>query len=216
MAPGECFETPEAVMAFSPCGYAELSRRMHRFVNAHIIPAYWQGRERPVLFNSWEGCMFDFSHRKLVSLARDAAELGCELFVLDALLVFVGQAFIQALMLMFLSDTVEYGQWKLGKRNEAITFSVQPLINKLGGALATGIVSMTLILSGIKVDETTAAAIGPDGQLILKVAMFAIPLLMIIAGYIVYLKKYRITEEYYANMLKGIEALEGSGPAGKA
>lgn len=83
LQPGECFETPEAVMAFSPCGYAELSRRMHRFVNEHIIPDYWRGRERPVLFNSWEGCMFDFTHRKLVSLAKDAAELGCELFVLD-------------------------------------------------------------------------------------------------------------------------------------
>ena len=130
------------------------------------------------------------------------AEVSIVLIVLGALLVFVGQAFIQALMLMFLSDTVEYGQWKLGKRNEAITFSVQPLINKLGGALATGIVSVTLILSGIKVDETTAAAIGPEGQLILKAAMFAIPLLMIIAGYIVYLKKYRITEEYYAAMLR--------------
>ncbi len=136
------------------------------------------------------------------------AELSIVLIVLGALLVFVGQAFIQALMLMFLSDTVEYGQWKLGKRNEAITFSVQPLINKLGGALATGIVSVTLILSGIKVDETTAAAIGADGQLILKVAMFAIPLLMIIAGYVVYLKKYRITEEYYAEMLRDIEARE--------
>ena len=83
LAPGEAFETPEAVMAFSPCGRAELSRRMHRFVNAHIIPPHWQGRERPVLFNSWEGCMFDFNHRKLVALAKDAAELGCELFVLD-------------------------------------------------------------------------------------------------------------------------------------
>lgn len=136
------------------------------------------------------------------------AEYSIVLIVLGALLVFVGQAFIQALMLMFLSDTVEYGQWKLGKRNEAITFSVQPLINKLGGALATGIVSVTLIISGIKVDETTAAAIGPEGQLILKAAMFAIPLLMIIAGYIVYLKKYRITEEYYAQMLRELEERE--------
>ena len=133
------------------------------------------------------------------------AEMSIVLIVLGALLVFVGQAFVQTLMLMFLSDTVEYGQWKLGKRNEAITFSVQPLINKLGGALATGIVSMTLILSGIKVDETTATAIGPQGQLILKIAMFAVPLLMIIAGYIVYLKKYRISEEFYAEMLKDLE-----------
>ena len=83
IAPGETFEAPEAVMAFSDAGYGALSCRMHRFVNTHIIPEYWQGRERPVLFNSWEGCMFDFNHRKLTSLAKDAAELGCELFVLD-------------------------------------------------------------------------------------------------------------------------------------
>lgn len=138
------------------------------------------------------------------------AELSIVLIVVGALLVFVGQAFIQALMLMFLSDTVEYGQWKLGKRNEAITFSVQPLINKLGGALATGIVSLTLILSGIKVDKVTAESIGPDGQLVIKVAMFAIPLLMIIAGYVVYLKKYRISEEFYAEMLSDLEKREKS------
>ena len=120
----------------------------------------------------------------------------------------MGQAFIQTLMLMFLADTVEYGAWKLGKRNEAITFSVQPLINKIGGAIATGIVSMTLIISGIKVDGGTVDAIGPEGQLIVKIAMFAIPLLMIIAGYIVYLKKYKISEEYYAKILIDLESTE--------
>ncbi len=136
------------------------------------------------------------------------AEISIALIALGAVLVFVGQAFIQTLMLMFLADTVEYGHWKLGKRNEAITFSVQPLINKIGGALATGIVSLTLIFSGIKVDGGTAEAIGADGQLIVKMAMFAIPLIMIIIGYIVYLKKYKISEEYYASILKDLEAGE--------
>ena len=138
------------------------------------------------------------------------AEISLILIALGAVLVFVGQAFIQTLMLMFLADTVEYGAWKLGKRNEAITFSVQPLINKIGGAIATGIVSMTLIISGIKVDGGTVDAIGPEGQLIVKLAMFAVPLLMIIAGYIVYLKKYKISEEYYAGILKDLDERENS------
>ena len=73
------------------------------------------------------------------------------------------------------------------------------------GALATGIVSVTLILSGIKVDGGTVDAIGAQGQLIGKAAMFAVPLLMIVAGYIVYLKKYKISEEYYAEILKDLE-----------
>lgn len=133
------------------------------------------------------------------------AEVSLALIALGAVLVFVGQAFIQTLMLMFLADTVEYGQWKLGKRNESITFSIQPLINKIGGALATGIVSLTLIFSGIKVDGGTADMIGSDGKLIIKLAMFAIPLVMIVAGYIVYLKKYKISEDFYAKILKELE-----------
>ena len=83
LAPGEAFETPEAVMAWSDGGFNGLSLAMHRFVNDHIIPAYWRGRPRPVLYNSWEGCMFDFNQHRLVDLADRAVDLGCELFVLD-------------------------------------------------------------------------------------------------------------------------------------
>ena len=83
LLPGDCFETPEAVLAFSNRGFDGLSQRMHRFVNSCIVPQYWQGRPRPVLYNSWEGCMFDFNHRRLAGLAKEAKELGCELFVLD-------------------------------------------------------------------------------------------------------------------------------------
>ena len=136
------------------------------------------------------------------------AEVSIILIALGAVLVFVGQAFIQTLMLMFLADTVEYGQWKLGKRNESITFSIQPFINKIGGAIATGITSMTLIIAGIKVDGGTVDAIGSDGKLIVKLAMFVIPLIMIVVGYIVYLKKYKISEEYYAQILKDLEDRE--------
>ena len=83
LQPGEVFETPEAVMAFSHSGFSGMSRKMHDFVNSHIVPKPWQFKPRPILFNSWEGCMFDFSHSRLVGLARDASALGCELFVLD-------------------------------------------------------------------------------------------------------------------------------------
>ena len=83
LAPGEVFETPEAVMCWSDRGLNGLSAQMHRFVNSHIVPQYWQGRPRPVLYNSWEGCMFDFNQHRLLDLADRAKSLGCELFVLD-------------------------------------------------------------------------------------------------------------------------------------
>ena len=83
LAPGESFYAPEAVMSYSPEGFNGLSAHMHDFVNRHIVPAYWQERERPVLYNSWEGCFMDFTEHRLVDLGKKAARLGCELFVLD-------------------------------------------------------------------------------------------------------------------------------------
>lgn len=83
LAPGEVFETPEAVLCCSDAGFGGLSERMHRFVNDHIVPAYWNNRLRPVLYNSWEGCVFDFNQHRLLELAGKAKALGCEMFVLD-------------------------------------------------------------------------------------------------------------------------------------
>ena len=81
--PGEVFETPEAVLAWSDRGLNGLSACFHDFVNKHIVPKAWQFRERPVLYNDWEGCGMDFNHSRLLDLARRAKRLGCELFVLD-------------------------------------------------------------------------------------------------------------------------------------
>ena len=83
LAPGEIFETPEAVLCFSDSGFETLSHRMHQFINEHIVPAAWRYRPRPILYNDWEGCMFKFNQRTLLTLAKSAKELGCELFVLD-------------------------------------------------------------------------------------------------------------------------------------
>lgn len=83
LAPGESFETPEAVLTYSDAGLGELSDRMHRFVRAHITPAAWRTRERPVVYNSWEATTFDIDERTLARLAGQAAKLGAEMFVID-------------------------------------------------------------------------------------------------------------------------------------
>ena len=121
------------------------------------------------------------------------------------ILIFIGQAFIQLMMLMFLADTVEYGHWKLGKRNGSITFSLQPFINKMGSAIATGIVGAVVILSGIK-DANSAADVTAEGLLMMKFAMLVFPLICILLGYIVYNKKYKIDEKFYGEIIKDLEA----------
>ena len=83
LAPGEVLETPEGVLCHSDAGLNGLSANMHAFVLDHVVPPYWRNRPRPVLYNSWEGCVFDFNQHRLLGLAKQARDLGCELFVLD-------------------------------------------------------------------------------------------------------------------------------------
>lgn len=80
---GESFFTPEAVLCYSDSGLNNLSHNMHSFVKKHIVRGFWKDRERPVLINSWEAAEFDFNESKLLNLAKEAASLGIELFVLD-------------------------------------------------------------------------------------------------------------------------------------
>lgn len=135
------------------------------------------------------------------------AENSLALIAVSAVVIFVGQAFIQLLMLMFLADTIEYGQWKLGRRIESVTFSIQPLVNKIGAALSTGLISVSVILAGIKSagSDTAAAAIDTAGKTAVKIAMFAIPLVFIVAGYVIYRAKYRISEAFYAQVLADLK-----------
>lgn len=83
LLPGEQFETPEAVLTFSKKGFNGASQQFHYFIQNHIIRGNWRTKERPVKVNSWEGFFFDFNQHQLLQLAKQAKELGVELFVLD-------------------------------------------------------------------------------------------------------------------------------------
>ena len=134
------------------------------------------------------------------------ADKSLPVIVVAALLLFAGEAFIQLLMLMFLEDTIEYGQWKLHKRNESITLSVQPFINKIGGAISMGLVSLSLVWSGIKTGDTAAQSIDDGGKLIVKIVMLVIPLLFIVAGYLIYRFKFKIDKKTYDGILSDLRA----------
>jgi len=119
-------------------------------------------------------------------------------------LIFFGQAFIQLLMTMFVADSVDYGHWKLGKRNDSITFSLQPLIYKLGGAIGTGVVSVIILVSGIK-EADSAADVTPEGLLMMKAAMFIFPMICFVASYLIYRAKFKIDAKFYAQILSDLK-----------
>lgn len=155
-----------------------------------------------------------FPRRKLFSGAMLFIICGYLLFYLSpmnmipigiaGMLIFLGQAFIQLLMILFLADTIEYGQWKLGRRNESITFSLQPLIYKIGGALGSGIVGAVIILSGISRAET-AAEVSTGGLWMMKTAMLLLPMLLMGASFLVFHFRYKIDKEMYQKIIEDLK-----------
>ena len=83
LEPGAIFSAPEAAMICSEAGLGEMSRRFHRAIRDHLLRDPLGGQRRPVLVNNWEATYFDFDPEKLLAIAREAAALGVELFVLD-------------------------------------------------------------------------------------------------------------------------------------
>ncbi len=83
LAPGESFDTPQAVLTYSNAGFNQASANFHAFIRSSITPEGYRERLRPIVFNSWEATGFDVNEKRLSNLAKQAASLGMEMFVID-------------------------------------------------------------------------------------------------------------------------------------
>ena len=79
----ETLTSPMSILTYSHEGLNGMAHNMHHFVNDHIIPKPWAYKERPIIYNNWEGTYFKFNEQKLHDLVKRAKKLGVELFVLD-------------------------------------------------------------------------------------------------------------------------------------
>lgn len=79
----EEFIVPEVIMSYSSNGFAELSHRYHACIRNHVCRGKYVNIERPVLINSWEAAYFDFNGDTIVNLAKEAADLGIDMVVMD-------------------------------------------------------------------------------------------------------------------------------------
>ncbi|WP_052462676.1 glycoside-pentoside-hexuronide (GPH):cation symporter [Nigerium massiliense] len=121
------------------------------------------------------------------------------------LAIFVSQAWVTVLMLAFLSDCIEYGQWKSGRRNGSATFSVQPFVYKVSGAASSAIAGVTLIVTGIN-SAPSADAVSPAGITGLKAVMLAVPLAMMLLGYALHQRRFTLDEARHEHIVSELRA----------
>ena len=125
------------------------------------------------------------------------ALFGAGLFALPQPLIFL-------VVLMTITDSVEYGQLKLGHRDEAVCLCVRPLVDKLSGAITSGIIGMAAIWVGMT-GGATAADITSEGLFHFQLIMFAAPIVLIILASFIYRAKVTLTETEHAKIVQKLE-----------
>ncbi|MFC6181694.1 PTS sugar transporter subunit IIA [Lactiplantibacillus daowaiensis] len=155
-----------------------------------------------------------FSRRKVFFLAITVMIIALVMFTFSgqslpmvltsAVLFYIPQPLIFLVVLMVLSDSVEYGQLKFGHRDESLTLSVRPLLDKLGGAISNGIVGLTAVWAGMTAGAT-AGDVTAHGQMIFKLMMFGVPAAMILIGTFIFFKKVTLDEKMHAEIVDELE-----------
>ncbi|WP_442906422.1 alpha-galactosidase [Kineococcus sp. NBC_00420] len=80
LAPGAQYRTPWVFGAWSADGLDGMAARFHQYLRSR---PHHPSTPRPVVVNTWEAVYFDLDLEKLLALARAAAEVGAERYVLD-------------------------------------------------------------------------------------------------------------------------------------
>ena len=119
-------------------------------------------------------------------------------------LFFIPQPLVFLVILMIISDSVEYGQWKLGHRDESLTLSVRPLVDKLGGAMSNWLVSTIAVAAGMTTGAS-ASTITTHQQSIFKLSMFGFPAATMLIGAFIIARKITLTEARHAKIVEELE-----------
>lgn len=114
------------------------------------------------------------------------------------------QPLIFLVVLMTITDTVEYGQLKLGHRDEALILCVRPLIDKLSGAVTSGIIGLTAVWVGMTAGAT-ADSINSSALFNFQLVMFGAPIVLIIVAAFLYRSKVTLTEQEHARIVAELE-----------
>ena len=119
----------------------------------------------------------------------------------SAVLLNLGSGFLLGSTTVMLADIVDYGEYKLGSRNESIIFSAQTLLVKLASALSGWLIGVGLSLIGYVAGAAVQSNITIIG---IRVIMTIIPSIVALVMYVIYKYKYKINGSFHDEILQVI------------
>lgn len=123
-----------------------------------------------------------------------------------AFVIYIGFGLATVLTTVFLADTVDYGEYKTGQRNESVVFSMQTFVVKLASAVSVLIAGVGIDLIGL--DDTVA--VQSEGTLLgLRLLMVALPVAGLLFSIVYFMKRYRLTEAENARIGEALRQRKG-------
>lgn len=121
--------------------------------------------------------------------------------MISALLVRGGGGFVLASTTVMLADVVDYGEFKLGTRNESIIFSCQTLLVKSASAFSGWAIGVGLQMMGFVANQEQSAGtiLGMRGL------MTILPIAFIVTCFVIYKKYYKLNGDFHEEVLIELE-----------
>ena len=150
------------------------------------------------------------------------------MFIINAVTGFGGGYYM--IMIINIANTIEYNEWKHGRRDEGLIFSLRPFTAKMGSALQQGLVSAVYLIAGVLtftnqissiengvskgtidaemknalIAEVTSS-VPEESKMILLACMCAIPMVFATVALIIYKKKFYLSESTLDKMMTEIK-----------
>ena len=119
------------------------------------------------------------------------------LLCIPGVVVFACNGMLTVLTTLFLSNSVDYGQLKTGRREESVIFSMQTFVVKAASGVAVFLTGIGLDLIGLvgNTEETGPVAVQSAGTLLgLRLMMTVLPMLVLAGALVLFCRKFVLTD----------------------
>ncbi|MCM1148531.1 MAG: glycoside-pentoside-hexuronide (GPH):cation symporter [Butyricicoccus sp.] len=139
-----------------------------------------------------------FAYVILLAICLTGFSESLPLLLIPGVIVFACNGMLSVLTTLFLSNSVDYGQLKTGRREESVIFSMQTFVVKAASGVAVFLTGIGLDLIGLQgnTDETGPVAVQSAGTLLgLRLMMTVLPMIVLAVVLVLFRKKFVLTDQ---------------------
>ena len=113
----------------------------------------------------------------------------------SAFLIMSAIGLLNVVVTVFLANSVDYGELKNGRRDEAVIFSMQTFVVKLASGFSAMLAGLILSICNINKDAIIGIKLPAASSMGLRMCITLIPMTVLIIGALIFKKRYILTDK---------------------